>query len=216
MQQYACLLFDLAHRQGVGLIYRVITRRWPLAASGSRLSRTPPLPGGEGYANNARTFFRLTVEHANSCVGGRSGCGRGAVDDCNRGDKFDSCTMSRSTNDLDVSFIRDQDGLILLVESSKWHLERGKVYPVTLAAGSWSVEAMASAETKGVTIALNDRPLNERIRTANVLEVMGEGKTLRVPLDGTAAALSRLESCFVKNSRQSSDTNPFVAPNRKP
>ena len=24
-----------------------------------------------------------------------------------RGDKFDSCTMSRSTNDLDVSFIRD-------------------------------------------------------------------------------------------------------------
>jgi hypothetical protein len=46
--------------------------------------------------------------------------------------------------------------------------------------------------------------------------VMGEGKTLRVPLDGTAAALSRLESCFVKNSRQSSDTNPFVTPNRKP
>ena len=24
-----------------------------------------------------------------------------------KGDKFDSCTMSRSTNDLDVSFIRD-------------------------------------------------------------------------------------------------------------
>src|SRR5262249_27852974 len=31
-----------------------------------------------------------------------------------RGDKFDSCTMSRSSNHLDVSFIRDQDGLILL------------------------------------------------------------------------------------------------------
>jgi hypothetical protein len=28
-----------------------------------------------------------------------------------RGDKFDSCTMSRSSNDLEVSFIRDQDGL---------------------------------------------------------------------------------------------------------
>jgi hypothetical protein len=133
-----------------------------------------------------------------------------------RGDKFDSCTMSRSTSDLDVSFIRDQDGLILLLESSKWRLERGKVYPVTLAAGSWSVEAKASAETKGVTVALNDRSLNERIRTANILEVMGEGATLRVPLDGTTAALSRLESCFAKNSRQSTDTNPFVAPNRKP
>ena len=133
-----------------------------------------------------------------------------------RGDKFDSCTMSRSTNDLDVSFIRDQDGLILLLESSKWRLEKGKIYPVTLAAGSWSVEAKASAETQGVTIALNDRPLNERIRSANILEVMGEGATLRVPLDGTTAALSRLESCFVKNSRQSSYTNPFVAPSRKP
>ena len=78
-----------------------------------------------------------------------------------RGDKFDSCTMSRSTNDLDVSFIRNQDGLILLLESSKWRLERGRAYPVTLVAGSWSVDAKASAETKGVTIALTNRPLNE-------------------------------------------------------
>jgi hypothetical protein len=113
-----------------------------------------------------------------------------------RCDKFDSCTMSRSTNDLDVSFVR--------------------AYMVTLIAGSRSVEAKASAETKGVTIALTDRPLNERMRTANVLEVMGEGATLRVPLDGSIAALARLETCFEKNSRQSSDTNPFVAPNRKP
>ena len=30
-----------------------------------------------------------------------------------RGDKVDSCTMSRSTNDLDVNFIRDADGLLL-------------------------------------------------------------------------------------------------------
>ena len=69
-----------------------------------------------------------------------------------RGDKFDSCTMSRSTNNLDVSFIRDQDSLILLLESSKWRLERGRAYPVTLIAGSWSVDAKASAETKGVTM----------------------------------------------------------------
>src|SRR5215813_12327676 len=106
-----------------------------------------------------------------------------------RGDKFDSCTMSRSTNDLDVSFIRNQDGLFLLLESSKWRLERGKAYPVTLVAGSRSGEAKASAETKDVTIALTDRSLNERIRTANILEVMGEGATLRVPLDGSTAAL---------------------------
>jgi hypothetical protein len=133
-----------------------------------------------------------------------------------RGDKFDSCIMSRSTNDLDINFVRDQDGLLLALESSRWRLERGKAYTVTLVAGSRSVEAKASAETKGVTIAIIDRPLNERMRTANVLEVIGEGATLRVPLDGSMAALARLEACFEKNSRQSSDTNPFVAPNRKP
>ena len=102
-----------------------------------------------------------------------------------RGDKFDSCTMSRSTNDLDVNFIRDADGLLLLLESSKWRLERGKAYPVTLIAGSRSIEVKAAAEPKGVSVPLTDRPLNERMRTANILEVVGEGATLRVPLDGS-------------------------------
>ena len=31
-----------------------------------------------------------------------------------KSDKFDSCTMSRSTNDLDIMFIRAHDGLLLL------------------------------------------------------------------------------------------------------
>jgi hypothetical protein len=132
-----------------------------------------------------------------------------------KADKFDSCTMSRSTDDLNVSFVRADDGLALLLDSSKWRLERGKAYEVTLVAGQRSVDAGALAETKGVTIPLADRPLNEAMRTANVLEVRGEGTTLRVPLDGSIAALARLEACFANNSRQSSDTNPFVAPNHK-
>ena len=133
-----------------------------------------------------------------------------------KAEKFDSCTMSRSTNDLDVSFIRGHDGLLLLLDSSKWKLERGKAYTVILVAGSRSVDAKALAESKGVTIALADRLLNERIHSAEILEVRGEGATLRVPLDGSMAALGRLEICFEKNSRQGSETNPFVAPNRKP
>jgi hypothetical protein len=133
-----------------------------------------------------------------------------------KAEKFDSCTMSRSTNDLDVSFIRGRDGLLLLLDSSKWKLERGKAYTVILVAGSRSVDAKALAESKGVTIALADRLLNERIHSAEILEVRGEGATLRVPLDGSMAALGRLEACFEKNSRQGSETNPFVAPNRKP
>ena len=56
-----------------------------------------------------------------------------------KADKFDSCTMSRSTNDLDITFLRLHDGLLLLLDLSKWKLERGKTYDVTLLAGSRSV-----------------------------------------------------------------------------
>jgi invasion protein IalB len=133
-----------------------------------------------------------------------------------KADKFDSCTMSRSTSDLDITFVRARDGLILLLDSSKWKLERGKAYEVTLLAGSRSVQTKALAETKSVTIAVADRPLSERMRTANILEVKGEGATLKVPLDGSTAALERLEACFEKNSRAGVESNPFVAPNRRP
>ena len=130
-------------------------------------------------------------------------------------DKFDSCTMSRSTDDLNVSFVLADDGLALLLDSSKWRLARGKAYEVTLVAGQRSVDARALAELRGVTIPLADRPLNEAMRTAKVLEVRGEGTTLRVPLDGSIAALARLQACFANNTRESSDTNPFVAPNHQ-
>jgi hypothetical protein len=132
-----------------------------------------------------------------------------------KADKFDSCTMSRSTNDLNITFVRAHDGLLLLLDSTKWKLERGKAYDVTLRAGSRSLQAKALAETKSVTIALADRPLNERVRTANILEVKGDGATLTVPLSGSTAALGRLEECFEKNS-VGVESNPFVAPTRKP
>jgi hypothetical protein len=133
-----------------------------------------------------------------------------------KGDSFDGCSMSRSTAELGITFFRAQDGLLLLLESQKWKLERGKSYPVRLVAGARSVETKAVAESKAVTIALADRTLNDRLRSADVLEVRGEGATLRVPLDGSTAALGRLETCFDKNSRSGADTNPFVSPSRKP
>jgi hypothetical protein len=120
--------------------------------------------------------------------------------------------MSRSTDELDITFVRAQDGLLLLLDSQKWKLERGKAYAVRLVAGSRSVEAKALAENKAVTIALVDRSLDERLRSADALEVRGEGATLRVPLDGSTAALGRLEACFDKNNRAGVETNPFVSP----
>jgi len=133
-----------------------------------------------------------------------------------KADKFDNCTMSSSAEDLGISLVRNQDGLLLLLDSSKWKLERGKAYSVDLVAGSQSVESKALAETKSVTIALADRPFNWKLRTANVLEVRGEGATIHVPLVGSAAALERLEACFDKNQRENTETNPFVAPSRRP
>jgi hypothetical protein len=133
-----------------------------------------------------------------------------------KADKFDSCSMSRSAEGADITFLRTSDGLLLFLQSPKWKLERGKAYAIRLMAGSRSVEAKALAEPKAVTIQLADRALNERLRTADVLEVKGEGATLRVPLDGSTAALARLDSCFDKNSRGGVETNPFVSPSRKP
>jgi hypothetical protein len=133
-----------------------------------------------------------------------------------KADRFQSFSMSRSKNDLDISFIRTNDGLALLLDSSKWKLERGKTYNVTLVAGSRSIQARALAESKSVTITLADQSLNERVRIANILEVRGEGATLRVPLDGSTAALERLEACFEKNSHTGVESNPFVALSRKP
>jgi hypothetical protein len=133
-----------------------------------------------------------------------------------KADKFDSCSMSRSAEGLDIMFLRTSDGLLLSLQSPKWKLERGKAYTIRLMAGSRSVEAKALAESKAVTIALADRAINERLRTADVLEVKGEGAALRVPLDGSTAALARLDSCFDKNSGAGVETNPFVLPSRKP
>ena len=133
-----------------------------------------------------------------------------------KADKFYNCTMNRSSAGIGIAFVRNSDGLLLLLDSAKWKLERGKAYSVRLVAGSQSVETKALAESKSVTIALSERPFNEKLRTASILEVRGEGATLRVPLDKSMAALERLELCFEKNGREGPETNPFVAPNRRP
>jgi hypothetical protein len=132
------------------------------------------------------------------------------------GDRFEDCSMGRSADELGVMFLRAQDGLALHLVSDKWKLERGKAYMVRLVAGSRSIEARAMADSKAVTIALVDGAFNRRMRHAGVLEVRGEGATLRVPLDGSAAALRRLEACFDRNGRAGVETNPFVAHSRKP
>ena len=141
------------------------------------------------------------------------------VDDARRSmkaDKFDSCTMGRWAEGLEIGFARSRDGLALMLNSPKWKLERGKAYPVRLVAGGQSIDATALAETKSVTIPLAEGTFGGRLRMSSLLQVQGEGTTLRVPLDGSTAALDRLDACYRKNSRESAETNPFVAPRGKP
>ena len=112
--------------------------------------------------------------------------------------------MSRSTEGMDVTFLRTRDSLLLFLQSPRWNLERGKAYTVRLMAGSRSVEAKALAESKAVAIALADRSFNERLSTVDLLEVRGEGATLRVPLEGSTAALKRLDACLAGTTEQGS------------
>jgi len=141
-----------------------------------------------------------------------------------KANKFESCTMNRVEGELGITFVRAQDGLLLVLDSPKWKLDRGATYSIRISAGSRSMNAKALAESKSVTIALADTRLNSKLRSVGSLEVQGEGDILRVPLDGSSTAFERLEGCFNKREasetnpfvkRKASEANPFVAPNRK-
>jgi hypothetical protein len=62
---------------------------------------------------------------------------------------------------------------------------------------------------------LKDKKFAAGLRTANALNVVAAGATIRVPLDKSTVAFDRLEKCVEKNNR-AVETNPFVAPARQP
>ena len=163
------------------------------------------------------TFLMLSISSAHAqSVEEKVAVGPWEIATTFRGSTFINCEMRRTSDGLGITFLRAEDGLTLLLDSAKWKLERGKTYNVKLSAGVGSIDGKAQAESKGVAIALPDRPFTARLRSADTLEFRGDGATLRVPLDGSMAAMDRLETCFAKNSKNNTDANPFVAPNRKP
>jgi hypothetical protein len=133
-----------------------------------------------------------------------------------KANRFDNCVMSRTGDEINAGFVLAKDSFLIELDSAKWHLERGKTYPVKLVIGSRVYDAKALAETKTVTIDIGDRSLSDALKVGTSLEVQGEGATIRVPLDGSAAAFDRLTMCFNKNSHTGTETNPFVAPSQKP
>jgi hypothetical protein len=68
-----------------------------------------------------------------------------------------------------------------------------------------------TSTAQAIGVGLTDQTFNEALRTAELLEVRGAGSTIKVSLDKSAAALSRLDSCYETNIK-AVETNPFVAP----
>jgi hypothetical protein len=129
-----------------------------------------------------------------------------------KGQIIDRCMMSRTIdNGIETRFSRDDGGTSLTLTSQRWKLENGKSYPVEFVAGraTWKADVAASADA--VRIPLSDKHFNKALRNANRMEVRAAGSTIRIPLDKSAAALARLDSCY-ENNRNAIETNPFVKP----
>jgi hypothetical protein len=170
--------------------------------------REPPPPPAKTATARLKVATASTVAQPQSRDNQTITVGPWAIATTFKANKFESCTMSRSERELGITFVRTQDGLLMTLDSPKWKLDRGKVYPVRLVAGSRSVDAKALAESKRVAIPLPDTRLNSKLSSVRSLDVRGEGATVRVPLDGSSAAFERLETCF--NTHEASDTNPFA------
>lgn len=130
--------------------------------------------------------------------------------------KFDRCAISRTIDDdIAVTFVRTGEELSLQLSSPNWKLESGKDYPVTMKLGPQSWDREVAAEASSVSMDVGDAKFITGLRAANALDVVAAGATIHVPLDKSTIAFERLEQCVEKNER-AVETNPFVAPARRP
>jgi hypothetical protein len=133
-----------------------------------------------------------------------------------KGDNFDRCSIHRKLDDdIVASFVRSGDGLSLELESPNWKLDRGEDYPVTMKLGPISLDGEFAAESNSVSMQVKDKKFEAGLRGAKLLNVVAAGATIKVPLDRSADAFDRLAECVAKNDK-SVQTNPFVAPARRP
>jgi hypothetical protein len=134
-----------------------------------------------------------------------------------KGDKLDRCTISRKldTNDIVASFTKTPEVLTLMLESPNWKLDRGQEYKVTMKLGPQSFESEVAAESDSVSVDVKDEKFVSGLRSANALNVVAAGAIIEVPLDRSRDAFARLDECVEKNST-AVQTNPFVAPPRRP
>ncbi len=103
------------------------------------------------------------------------------VDAVSKGQKFDRCTMTRTTDDgVEVRFTRDAAGLDLTMSSAKWKLGRGKSYP-----SSWWPDPPRCRRTSlppatRCRCRARDERFLKSLKLADGLDVKGEGATIKV------------------------------------
>jgi hypothetical protein len=108
-----------------------------------------------------------------------------------KGDKFDRCTIDRKLDDdVVASFVRTGDDLALELESPNWKLDRGKTYPVKMNVGPFSFDTEVVAAPNSVSMDVKNKKFADSLRSANALNVVAAGATIRVPLDQSTAAFS--------------------------
>ena len=165
----------------------------------------------------ATAMILPAVAHAQQAAESKSeNIGPWEIEATFKGDKFDRCSISRTLQDeVEVTFVRNGDGLTLMLESPNWTLERGKNYPVRMTLGAQSWDTEVAAESNSVSVAVVDKKFDSGLRGANVLNIVAAGATIKVPLDRSTVALDRLEQCVDKNNK-AVETNPFVEPPRQP
>ncbi len=133
-----------------------------------------------------------------------------------KGDTFDRCSITRKLDDdIAAAFVKTNDTLTLELSSPNWKLDRGKSYPVKMTLGPKSFDEEVAAEASSVSMAITDEKFAAALRSASVLNVVGAGATIRVPLDKSRDAFDRLDECVAKNEK-AVETNPFVALARRP
>ena len=171
----------------------------------------------EVFSSQSVSYSRLSRPWRNRLGNGQAvAIGPWLIEATYRNGKFERCGMSRTTEEgIEARLTRAGGGLTLAMTSPRWRLEQRKSYPIELAAGTVTWETKVTATINTVQVALTEPRFNEGLRLADILEIRGAGSVIRVPLDKSAAAMERLERCYENNSR-SIETNPFVAPSRRP
>lgn len=176
----------------------------------------PNFPRISVFALTAALLSPSTLQAQQAAESKSENIGPWEIEATFKGDKFDRCSISRTLQDeTEVTFVRNGDGLTLVLESPNWALDRGKTYPVKIAVGPHNWDTEVAAESNSVSVVVVDKKFDSGLRAANALEIVAAGATIRVPLDKSTVALNRLEQCVAKNNK-AVETNPFVEPPRRP